>query len=505
MPRKVAKQRKADAKAVSREVEKEAEGQDAPPTASTLATAPPPPPPTTTTTTTTSTEKASVATLLSRLRAGVFGPAEGAEGRSSQEQPTSSPGSSSSTEASEPSPYTGFHRLLYQCGAQSAWPALYQLLSSSSESESQRGAEWLSAAAFWALDDHPHPQEDDDRTAKAVRLTLLAAALTDLAASDNAEEEHAELMLLLLSMPGITNSAAAAAFSKGKAAPSSAPPSSSEMVRSTLNSLLWSHTEPLMRCASSKLPSSTRAYRQRTSRAAMLRLLEQHLKVVVRDEKEEHQRRMTEAEAIRQQREREEKEEDEDSYVDEDEGIMRKPQKPSRRGRRRKRQREEVEEVDGSQSQPPAVPSTTTATDAISRPQPTASLHMTEEEKLAHAICIFDKAAAAAAASRPPSDVGTGIGSFSPYLPSQDSADGVRGSVSPSRRSLNPSRKRFAFTQAEDDAIMAGVQEHPYVQGPSSFRLIYAKYANVWESGRTFVHLYDHWRSVLRPRTTSAL
>jgi len=220
-----------------------------------------------------------------------------------------------------------------------------------------------------------------------------------------------------------------------------------------------------------------------------------------RDQQQGTSRRRMEAEAIRRQREREE---DEGSYVDEDEGIMRKPKKPaktapspSKTGRGRKRPREEGEVVEEeSSSQPPAVStSTTTTTDTLS-PHPTPSLHMTEEEKLAHAIRVFDKAAAAAA--------GTGSESFSPYLPSQDSAEGGRPSVSPSRRSLTP-RKRFAFTQAEDDAIMAGVQEHSYVQGPSSFRLIYAKYVNVWEKGRTFVHLYDHWRSVLRPRTTSTL
>ncbi|CAD2222329.1 hypothetical protein ADEAN_000987300 [Angomonas deanei] len=57
-------------------------------------------------------------------------------------------------------------------------------------------------------------------------------------------------------------------------------------------------------------------------------------------------------------------------------------------------------------------------------------------------------------------------------------------------------RKRVAFTQAEDDAIIAGVAHHG--QKPIHFDYILQQYRSVWEEGRTARKLYDHWRESLK-------
>ncbi|KAG5481092.1 hypothetical protein LSCM1_06771 [Leishmania martiniquensis] len=63
-------------------------------------------------------------------------------------------------------------------------------------------------------------------------------------------------------------------------------------------------------------------------------------------------------------------------------------------------------------------------------------------------------------------------------------------------------RRRHKFSPQEDAAILHGVARFGQMSG--SFQYILHAYRNVWRTGRTALHLYDHWRGALRRRAVAA-
>jgi hypothetical protein len=70
-----------------------------------------------------------------------------------------------------------------------------------------------------------------------------------------------------------------------------------------------------------------------------------------------------------------------------------------------------------------------------------------------------------------------------------------RAAIAPPVRS---EKRRTAFSEEEDDAIIKGIARFPAV--PGRFTQIFSAYKHVWAQGRTPSHLFDHWRGALRQR-----
>ncbi|CUG91855.1 Hypothetical protein, putative [Bodo saltans] len=64
-----------------------------------------------------------------------------------------------------------------------------------------------------------------------------------------------------------------------------------------------------------------------------------------------------------------------------------------------------------------------------------------------------------------------------------------------------PEKRRTAFSEEEDDAIIKGIARFPAV--PGRFTQIFSAYKHVWAQGRTPSHLFDHWRGALRQRAVN--
>ena len=63
-------------------------------------------------------------------------------------------------------------------------------------------------------------------------------------------------------------------------------------------------------------------------------------------------------------------------------------------------------------------------------------------------------------------------------------------------------RRRYAFSAAEDKAILEGVLRF---YGTSRFADIFSAYKAVWQPGRTPTSIYDHWRAKLRSKAVDRI
>ena len=75
-----------------------------------------------------------------------------------------------------------------------------------------------------------------------------------------------------------------------------------------------------------------------------------------------------------------------------------------------------------------------------------------------------------------------------------DDFDQIDGATSNAKASEGPQRRRH-FTPEEDRAIIEGYSKF---SGNYRFQTIFDTYRHVWQPGRTYTQLHDHWRSTLR-------